>query len=114
MMSTKFLQETITKTLVVKGSVILTDLTDEVVKGEAAVAHGRFSDVWKGIWNDPIERRPRPVSSLWCCVVRSAHDMIQVAIKVLRQVMVQNVREKLIKVWSASVAGMFWADMMVC
>ncbi|EDR00010.1 uncharacterized protein LACBIDRAFT_314918 [Laccaria bicolor S238N-H82] len=61
-------------------SVILTDLTDEVVKGDAAVAHGTFSDVWKGTWNDPIESRPRPV-----------------AIKVLRQVMVQNVREKLIK-----------------
>ncbi|KIJ94789.1 hypothetical protein K443DRAFT_134619 [Laccaria amethystina LaAM-08-1] len=76
----KFLQETVTKTLVVKGSVILTDLTDEVVRGEAAVTHGTFSDVWKGIWTDPVERRPRPV-----------------AIKVLRQVMVQNVREKLIK-----------------
>ncbi|EDR05947.1 uncharacterized protein LACBIDRAFT_329110 [Laccaria bicolor S238N-H82] len=76
----KFLQETVTKTLVVKGSVILTDLSDEVVKGEAAVAHGTFSDVRKGTWNDPIERRPRSV-----------------AIKVLRQVMVQNVREKLIK-----------------
>ena len=33
--------------------------------------------------------------------------MIQVAIKVLRKVMVQNVREKLIKVRNASVAGMF-------
>ena len=76
MMSTKFLQETITKTLVVKGSVILTDLTDEVVKGEAAVAHGRFSDVWKGIWNDPIERRPRPVSFfvVLCCKVNSQYD----------------------------------------
>ena len=77
MMSTKFLQETITKTLVVKGSVILTDLTDEVVKGEAAVAHGRFSDVWKGIWNDPIERRPRSVSffMVTCCLkVSSQYD----------------------------------------
>ncbi|EDR02225.1 uncharacterized protein LACBIDRAFT_309851 [Laccaria bicolor S238N-H82] len=61
-MSTKVLQEIVTKTLVVKGSVILTDLSDEVVKGDAAVAHGTFSDVLKGTWNDPIERRPRSVS----------------------------------------------------
>ena len=72
----KFLQEAVTKTLVVKGSVILTDLTDEVVKGEAAVAHGTFSDVWKGIWNDPIERRPRPVSFFVVlrCKVNSQYD----------------------------------------
>jgi hypothetical protein len=78
----KFLQETVTKTLVVKGSVILTDLTDEVViTGNAAVAAGSFSDVWKGTWEDPIEKRPRTV-----------------ALKYLRLVMVQNVREKLLEV----------------
>jgi hypothetical protein len=78
----KFLQETVTKTLVVKGSVIVTDLTDEVVTlGDSAVAHGSFADVWKGVWMDPIERRQR-----------------NVALKFLRQVMVKGVREKLIKV----------------
>lgn len=58
----KFLQETVTKTLVVKGSVILTDLTDEITTvGDSAVSHGSFSDVWKGVWNDPVEKRPRNV-----------------------------------------------------
>ncbi|CAA7264551.1 unnamed protein product [Cyclocybe aegerita] len=83
----KFLQETVTKTLVVKGSLIVTDLTDEVViMGDSAVAHGSFSDVWKGMWDDPIERRPRVV-----------------ALKFLRQVMVQNIREKLLKRLQAEV-----------
>jgi hypothetical protein len=78
----KFLQETVTKTLVVKGSVIITDLTDEVtIVGDSAVAHGSFADVWKGVWVDPIERRQRDV-----------------AVKYLRQVMVKGVRERLIKV----------------
>jgi len=63
----KFLQETVTKTLIVKGSLILTDLTDEVVLiGDSAVAHGSFSDIWQGKWEDPIERRPR--------IVRQIHD----------------------------------------
>lgn len=62
----KFLQETVTKTLIVKGSLILTDLTDEVViMGDSPVAHGSFSDVWKGTWEDPVERRPRVVSLPW-------------------------------------------------
>lgn len=83
----KFLQETVTKTLVVKGSLILTDLTDEVVIiGDSAVAYGSFSDVWKGSWNDPLQRRTRIV-----------------ALKFLRQIMVQNVREKLLKRLQAEV-----------
>lgn len=100
----KFLQETVTKTLVVKGSLILTDLTDEVVKqGESAVCHGSFSDVWKGVWNDPVERRARVVSVVHC---RSDYALmlywscLKVALKFLRQVMVQNVRAKLLKVSS--------------
>ncbi|KAH9475156.1 Putative serine/threonine-protein kinase/receptor R826 [Psilocybe cubensis] len=85
----KFLQETVTKTLIVRGSLILTDLTDEVVLiGDSAVAHGSFSDVWKGVWDDPIERRPRTV-----------------ALKFLRQIMVQNVREKLLKRLQAEVVA---------
>lgn len=60
----KFLQETVTKTLAVKGSLVLTDLTDEVMRvGTSAVGHGGFSDVWKGVWNDPVERRPQNVRS---------------------------------------------------
>ena len=98
----KFLQETVTKTWVVGGSLVLTDLTDDVVIiGDSPVAHGSFSDVWKGTWNDPIERRPRIVRKFssanmyftiitWC---------FQVALKFLRQIMVQNVREKLLKVF---------------
>lgn len=61
----KFLQETVTKTLIIKGSVIITDLTDEVVRvGKLAVAHGSFSDVWKGVWNDPVEKKQRLVKFL--------------------------------------------------
>jgi hypothetical protein len=61
----KFLQETVTKTLVVKGSVVLTDLTDEVMRvSTCAFGYGSFSDVWKGVWNDPVEKRPRNVSQL--------------------------------------------------
>ncbi|KAF8063413.1 kinase-like domain-containing protein [Lyophyllum atratum] len=83
----KFLQETVTKTLVVKGSVILTDLTDEVVQyGTCAVGHGAFSDVWKAVWHDPVEKRSR-----------------NVALKVLRQIMVKNVKEKLMKRLQAEV-----------
>ena len=61
----KFLQETVTKTLVLRPSVVLTDLTDQVkMVGNSAVAHGSFSDVWKGKWNDPVERRTRFVGFL--------------------------------------------------
>jgi len=78
----KFLQETVTKTLTVKGSLTLTDLTDEVmVMGDSAVAYGAFSDVWRGKWEDPVEKRTRVV-----------------ALKYLRQVMVKGVREKLLNV----------------
>ena len=47
--------EKVTKTLLVKGNVLLVDLTDEVCKvGEHPVCHGGFSDVWKGIWTDTV------------------------------------------------------------
>ena len=46
----KATQEELTKTLLVRGS-MLTDLTDEVVRiGNSPVAYGSFSDVWKGVW----------------------------------------------------------------
>jgi hypothetical protein len=59
----KFMQETVTKTLVLRPSVVLTDLTDQIkMVGNEAIAFGSFSDVWKGKWNDPVERRVRFVS----------------------------------------------------
>ncbi|KAH7922434.1 hypothetical protein BV22DRAFT_658936 [Leucogyrophana mollusca] len=74
--------EKVTKTLVVKGSVLLVDLSDEVIRvGEAPVCHGSFSDVWKGIWTNPTTRQAQPV-----------------ALKFLRQYMADTVREKLLKV----------------
>lgn len=77
----KFLQETVTKTLVLKSSVILTDLTEEVTPvGTCPVGHGAFADVWKAVWDDPVDKRTK-----------------NVALKVLRRVMVKNVKEKLMK-----------------
>ena len=47
--------EKVTKTLLVKGNVLLIDLTDEVCKvGQDPVCHGGFSDVWKGIWTNAV------------------------------------------------------------
>ncbi|KAG5634625.1 hypothetical protein H0H81_001333 [Sphagnurus paluster] len=78
----KFLQETVTKTLVLKSSVILTDLTEEVTPvGTCPVGHGAFADVWKAVWDDPVDKRTKN----------------KVALKVLRRVMVKNVKEKLMK-----------------
>lgn len=58
----KYLKETVTRTLTFKGDVILADLTDEVhVMGNNPVAHGSYSDVWKGEWYDPTEQRTRVV-----------------------------------------------------
>ncbi|KII84781.1 hypothetical protein PLICRDRAFT_117229 [Plicaturopsis crispa FD-325 SS-3] len=77
----KHTQESLMKTLAIRGSVLVTDLTDEVVRtGDTAVAHGTFSDVWKGVWTDTLDNTPRVV-----------------CIKYLRQVMVKNVRERLLK-----------------
>ncbi|KAK0447351.1 kinase-like domain-containing protein [Desarmillaria tabescens] len=77
----KFLQETITKMLVIKGDIAVTDLTDDVTLiGRDAVGGGAFSDVWKGKWWDQVEGKERAV-----------------AVKLLRLVMVQNEKEKLFK-----------------
>ncbi|KAF8623872.1 hypothetical protein AX17_007274 [Amanita inopinata Kibby_2008] len=77
----KFLQERVTKTLVIKDSITLVDLTDEVeLIGNHPVAFGSFSDVWKGLWKDHIEGRERLV-----------------AVKYLRQAIFQDVRAKLMK-----------------
>ncbi|KAF9061916.1 kinase-like domain-containing protein [Rhodocollybia butyracea] len=77
----KFSLEALKKMWTLKRNVVLSDLTDEVeVIGDHAVAFGTFSDVYMGKWYDAVERKHRVV-----------------AIKYLRQVMVQGVREKLFK-----------------
>ncbi|KAF9267178.1 kinase-like protein [Marasmius fiardii PR-910] len=76
-----FLMEGVTKMLAVKGDLMVIDLTDEVkIIGKDPLACGAFSDVWMGKWYDRVERVEH-----------------RVAIKYLRQVMVQNVREKFLK-----------------
>ncbi|KAJ3800059.1 kinase-like domain-containing protein [Lentinula aff. detonsa] len=77
----KFGMEGLKKMWTLNRNVVLSDLTDEVeVIGQHPVAFGAFSDVWMGRWYDSVESKHRVV-----------------AIKYLRQVMVQNVREKLFK-----------------
>lgn len=42
-----------TYTLLVKASIEVIDLTDDVVRvGERPVGLGGFADVWKGVWTD--------------------------------------------------------------
>ncbi|TDL14291.1 kinase-like protein [Rickenella mellea] len=75
-------QESVTYTLLVKASIDVIDLTDDVTRiGEGPIAHGAFADVWKGIWKD---RNDKNRSKL-------------VALKVLRTVMMKNVQETLLK-----------------
>ncbi|KAK0429749.1 kinase-like domain-containing protein, partial [Armillaria borealis] len=82
-----FLQETVTKTLVVKGDIAVTDLTDDIALiGKHAVGGGAFSDVWKGKWCDQVEGKE--------CAI---------AVKFLRSVMAQN-KEKLLKRLQAEVS----------
>ncbi len=81
-----FLQETVTKTLVVKGDIVVTDLTDDIALiGKHAIGGGAFSDVWKGKWCDQVEGKE--------CAV---------AVKFLRSVMAKN-KEKLLKRLQAEV-----------
>jgi hypothetical protein len=50
-------KEGVTYTLLVKASIEVIDLTDDVTRvGEAPVAHGSFADVWKGLWTDRQDR----------------------------------------------------------
>ncbi|KAK0218725.1 kinase-like domain-containing protein [Armillaria fumosa] len=80
-----FLQETVTKTLMVKGDIAVADLTDDMVLiGKHAVGGGAFSDVWKGKWWDRVEGEERAV-----------------AVKFLRPVIV---KEKLLKMLQAEVS----------
>ncbi|KAF8868225.1 kinase-like domain-containing protein [Mucidula mucida] len=83
----KYLQATVTKMLIVKGDIAVFDLTDDLeFIGSDPVAFGAFSDVWKGRWYDRMERKERVV-----------------AIKFLRQAMVQSVKDKLLKRLQAEV-----------
>jgi hypothetical protein len=78
----KFLQAGVTKTLVIKGTIALFDMTDEVkLDGESPVGFGSFSDVWKGTWRDKVEQREKLV-----------------AVKYLRKVIFDSVRGQLMKV----------------
>lgn len=79
----KDLKEGVTKTLVLKGTIAITDLTDEIrTVGDAPIAFGGFADVWRGTWRSPD------------------HEEVEVgvAVKVLRQQMMQGVKDKLVKV----------------
>lgn len=74
--------EKVTKTLLLKGSVLLVDLSDEVTKvGHDPVYHGGFSDVWKGVWTNSMGQSK------------------VVALKFLRQYhnIAEGVREKLLR-----------------
>ena len=43
------------KTLLVKGDVPVTDLTEDVkLYGDCAVEHGSFADIWKGEWVERV------------------------------------------------------------
>lgn len=49
----KSIKEGLVKTLVLKGEVAVTDLTDDVkVDGEHPEWFGSFADIWKGEWNE--------------------------------------------------------------
>jgi len=79
----KDLKESVTKTLILKGTIAISDLTDEVrTVGDSPIAFGGFADVWRGVWKslDPEEGE------------------VNVAVKVLRQQMVQDVKDKFVKV----------------
>jgi len=79
----KDLKESVTKTLILKGTIAITDLTDEVhLAGESPIAFGGFADVWRGVWRNPD----------------SEEDEASVAVKVLRQQMMQDIKDKFVKV----------------
>ncbi|KDQ49385.1 hypothetical protein JAAARDRAFT_42951 [Jaapia argillacea MUCL 33604] len=77
---TKMIQESLKKTLIVRESIKVTDLTDDIVyDGDSPFAFGSFADIWKGEWIDRVRHQTRPV-----------------ALKVLRQIMVKGIKEKLL------------------
>lgn len=83
----KDLKESVTKTLVIKGSIAIPDLTDEVrMVGDTPISFGGFADVWRGIWQNPD----------------LGEEEVGVAVKVLRQQMMQDIKDKLMKVRTQS------------
>ncbi|KAL0064324.1 hypothetical protein AAF712_008770 [Marasmius tenuissimus] len=77
----KFEKDGLAKMLTVRGSLKVHDLTDEIeLIGNHPSCHGGFSDVWKGEWFDPVEKKHQTV-----------------AIKYLRRVMFQDAREEFLK-----------------
>lgn len=79
----KDLKEGVTKTLILKGTIPIADLTEEVrMVGDSPIAFGGFADVWRGVWksSDPEEE-----------------DEVSVAVKVLRQQMTQDARDNFVK-----------------
>ncbi|EJD06363.1 kinase-like protein [Fomitiporia mediterranea MF3/22] len=74
-------EELVTHTLLVKSSIDIIDLTDEVTMvGEHPVCYGSFADVWKGLWTDQTGKG----------TVKK-----QVALKVLRANLVGYAQERL-------------------
>lgn len=75
------LGESVAHTLLVKASIEVIDLTDDVTRiGDFAVCHGGFADVWKGLWTDR----------------QSGGQPKLVALKMLRANMVNFVQERLL------------------
>ncbi|KAH8109534.1 kinase-like protein [Phellopilus nigrolimitatus] len=74
-------EESVTHTLLVKASIEVIDLTDDVTMiGDYAISYGSFADVWKGVWVDRLDRGKKLV-----------------ALKVLRANLVGYVHERLLK-----------------
>ena len=49
----KHIREGLMKTLVVRGSVSVCDLTEDVkLLGDGPIEHGSFADIWKGEWEE--------------------------------------------------------------
>ena len=95
----KFLQQGVTKTLVVKGTFALVDMTDEVeLIGDSPVGYGSFSDVWKGLWRDRVEKREKMVWRIRMTRDAKIYNFDQVAVKFLRKVIFREPREQLAKV----------------
>jgi hypothetical protein len=95
----KFLQAGVTKTLVIKGTIALFDMTDEVkLDGESPVGFGSFSDVWKGTWRDKVEQREKLVMMNFRFHLHVLDISKQVAVKYLRKVIFDSVRGQLMMV----------------
>jgi len=58
-------QESVTHTLMVRASIEVHDLTDDVSRiGDSPVAFGGFADVWKALWRDRADRGKQKLVAL--------------------------------------------------